>query len=40
MSQNRSTADIDGVVAGLSASGDAREREVGSIVAERRPLAE
>lgn len=38
MSQNRSDADIAGVVAGLAASPDARAREVAGIVAARRPL--
>jgi transcriptional regulator len=37
MSQNRSSEDIDGVVAGLRASSDAREREVATIVDARRP---
>jgi transcriptional regulator len=35
MSQNRSTADIDGVIRGLGASADDAERAVGAIVAER-----
>ena len=39
MSQNRPAADIDGVVAGLEASGDATERMVAGIVAARRPGA-
>jgi transcriptional regulator len=37
MSQNRSDADIDGVVSGLAQSRDATERAVAEIVAERRP---
>ena len=37
MSQNRPDADIDGVIAGLSASPSAAERAVAEIVAERRP---
>jgi transcriptional regulator len=37
MSQNRSDEDIDGVIAGLGASGDPRELEVARIVGERRP---
>lgn len=37
MSQNRGAADIDGVIAGLAASGDPREGAVGALVAERRP---
>lgn len=37
MSQNRVDADIAGVVAGLDASGGAREREVAAHVAARRP---
>ncbi|HEX7979626.1 MAG TPA: FMN-binding negative transcriptional regulator [Gemmatimonadaceae bacterium] len=37
MSQNRSAEDVDGVIAGLEASGDAGEREVAGIVRERRP---
>lgn len=37
MSQNRTDADIDGVIAGLGASAHAHERAVGEIVAERRP---
>lgn len=37
MSQNRSAADIEGVVQGLSASASAQERAVGEMVAERRP---
>lgn len=37
MSQNRSDADISGVVAGLSASPDPRESEVAAVVAARRP---
>ena len=39
MSQNRSAEDIDGVVAGLGASDDARERDVAEIVHARRPVA-
>jgi transcriptional regulator len=35
MSQNRSAADIDGVIRGLGASGDDMARAVGAIVAER-----
>lgn len=37
MSQNRSAADVDGVIAGLGASGSPADRVVASIVAERRP---
>ena len=37
MSQNRSAADIDGVVAGLGASDDERERDVADMVQLRRP---
>ena len=37
MSQNRSAADIDGVIAGLGASGSPADRVVADIVAERRP---
>ncbi|MFL5560816.1 MAG: FMN-binding negative transcriptional regulator [Gemmatimonadaceae bacterium] len=37
MSQNRSAADIDGVITGLGASASARERAVGQIVAAVRP---
>jgi transcriptional regulator len=37
MSQNRSAADIDGVIAGLGASGSPADRLVADIVAERRP---
>ena len=37
MSQNRSAADIDGVVRGLSASPEPSDREVAAIVAMRRP---
>ena len=37
MSQNRASADIDGVIAGLEASDDAAAREVAEIVRERRP---
>jgi transcriptional regulator len=37
MSQNRSVADINGVIAGLSASTSATDRAVAAIVAERRP---
>lgn len=37
MSQNRSAADIDGVVTGLGASSDPREREVAAVVESRRP---
>jgi transcriptional regulator len=37
MSQNRSVADIDGVVAGLSASARCEDHAVAAIVAERRP---
>lgn len=37
MSQNRSDADIDGVVGGLAPSQDATERAVAEIVADRRP---
>jgi transcriptional regulator len=38
MSQNRSAEDIDGVIAGLEASGDAASREVAGIVRARRPI--
>ena len=38
MSQNRVAEDIDGVVAGLEASDDPRERAVGEVVRARRPL--
>jgi transcriptional regulator len=38
MSQNRSAADIDGVVRGLAASPDATDRAVAEIVDARRPL--
>jgi transcriptional regulator len=38
MSQNRSAADIDGVVQGLASSPRAGDREVGEIVAARRPV--
>lgn len=37
MSQNRGDADIAGVIDGLNASGVAREQEVASLVAARRP---
>ena len=37
MSQNRSGADIDGVVEGLSKSPDPRDRAVGEVVQQRRP---
>ncbi len=37
MSQNRSAADIDGVIAGLGASGSPADRVVANIVADRRP---
>lgn len=37
MSQNRPAADIDGVVRGLSASADPRDRQVAEIVEARRP---
>jgi transcriptional regulator len=37
MSQNRAAEDIDGVIAGLEASGDAAAREVAGIVRARRP---
>jgi transcriptional regulator len=37
MSQNRPAEDIDGVVAGLGASDDARERAVADLVEARRP---
>ena len=37
MSQNRSSSDIDGVVAGLSQSQNANDRAVARIVADRRP---
>jgi transcriptional regulator len=36
MSQNRSAEDVDGVIEGLAASSDPREREVAEIVRERR----
>ncbi len=39
MSQNRSAADIDGVIAGLGASNIGHDREVGEIVKARRPQA-
>ena len=39
MSQNRAAEDIDGVIAGLGASADARERAVGEVVRARRPDA-
>ena len=39
MSQNRATEDVDGVIAGLEASGDAAAREVAGIVRARRPIA-
>jgi len=38
MSQNRSAADIDGVVRGLASSADAVDRAVGEIVEARRPV--
>jgi transcriptional regulator len=38
MSQNRSGADIDGVIAGLSRSPRAADHAVAEIVAERRPI--
>ena len=37
MSQNREDADIAGVIGGLNASGGARDQEVASLVAARRP---
>jgi transcriptional regulator len=37
MSQNRSAADIDGVIRGLSASDSPRDHEVAALVRERRP---
>jgi predicted FMN-binding regulatory protein PaiB len=37
MSQNRSDADIAGVVEGLGGSDAPRDKEVAAIVAERRP---
>jgi transcriptional regulator len=37
MSQNRAAADIDGVIAGLEASDDARKRAVADVVRARRP---
>lgn len=37
MSQNRSAADIDGVVGGLASSPNDRDRAVATIVASRRP---
>ena len=36
MSQNRSAEDVDGVIAGLGSSDDAREREVAETVRARR----
>jgi transcriptional regulator len=39
MSQNRPSADIDGVIRGLGSSDDAAARQVARIVAERRPPA-
>ena len=39
MSQNRSSADIDGVVHGLGASTNPVDRVVAEVVAERKPLA-
>ena len=39
MSQNRPAEDIDGVVAGLGASDDARDRAVAAIVDARRPAS-
>lgn len=40
MSQNRSAADIDGVIHGLGSSNAARDHAVAVIVAERRPRSE
>ena len=40
MSQNRTDADIAGVIDGLNASGGLREREVASLVEARRPQSE
>jgi transcriptional regulator len=37
MSQNRPAEDIDGVIEGLAASDDPRQREVADVVRERRP---
>jgi predicted FMN-binding regulatory protein PaiB len=37
MSQNRSAEDVDGVIAGLAGSADARDRAVAEIVRARRP---
>jgi transcriptional regulator len=37
MSQNRSAADIEGVIAGRDASNDPRERAVAEVVRDRRP---
>src|SRR3954471_14217726 len=37
MSQNRTSADIDGVIGGLEASNDPRERAVADVVRARRP---
>ena len=37
MSQNRPAEDIDGVIEGLGASDDARQREVAELVRERKP---
>jgi predicted FMN-binding regulatory protein PaiB len=36
MSQNRPAEDVDGVIQGLAASDDPRQREVAEIVRERR----
>jgi predicted FMN-binding regulatory protein PaiB len=37
MSQNRPAEDVEGVIQGLGASDDPRQREVAEIVRERRP---
>ena len=37
MSQNRPAEDIDGVIEGLGASDDPRQRAVAEVVRERRP---
>ena len=39
MSQNRSAADIDGVIRGLRSSKEVRDHDVAAIVSERRPKA-
>jgi transcriptional regulator len=40
MSQNRTAADVDGVIGGLEASGTMREQAVAAVVRARRPRAE